>query len=66
MANNTPSYYPATTNTGSIGTSDYKWANMYATTFNGALSGNATSSSALIATKTLTASDDENTLTGTN
>ena len=31
------------TNTGSVGTNAIKWANMYATTFNGALSGNATS-----------------------
>ena len=32
----------ATDNIGSIGTSSYKWANMYATTFHGALDGNAT------------------------
>ena len=31
-----------TNNIGSIGTSTYKWANMYATTFHGALDGNAT------------------------
>lgn len=33
--------YPDTTNTGNIGTSTYKWAGMYATTFHGALDGNA-------------------------
>ena len=32
----------STNNIGSIGTSTYKWANMYATTFHGALDGNAT------------------------
>ena len=36
------SLYPTTNNTGSVGTSSYKWASMYATTFYGALSGNAT------------------------
>ena len=35
------------TNTGSVGTDAIKWANMYATTFNGALSGNATSASSI-------------------
>lgn len=35
----------ATTNTGSVGTSALKWNAMYATTFYGALSGNATTSS---------------------
>ena len=34
--------YPQTTNTGSVGTSDNKWNAMYATTFYGALDGNAT------------------------
>lgn len=33
--------HPDTTNTGNIGTSTYKWAGMYATTFHGALDGNA-------------------------
>ena len=33
----------ATNNIGSIGTSTYKWANIYATTLHGALDGNATS-----------------------
>ena len=34
---------PETNNTLSVGTSDYKWASMYATTFYGTLSGNASS-----------------------
>lgn len=38
---NDSSIYPTTTNTGSLGTSSFKWANVYATTFNGNLSGNA-------------------------
>lgn len=37
----TPSFYPATSNTGSLGTSSNKWANIYATTIHGALDGNA-------------------------
>ena len=42
----------ATNNVGSIGTSSYKWANMYATTFHGALDGNAaTATTATTATK---------------
>ena len=35
----------ATNNVGSIGTSSYKWASIYATTFYGALSGNASTAS---------------------
>ena len=35
-------FYPATNNNGAIGTSSHKWANMYATTFHGALDGAAT------------------------
>lgn len=38
-------FTPGTTNTGSIGTSSIKWNAMYATTFYGALSGNASSAS---------------------
>ena len=38
---NTPSIYPNTNNTGSVGTSNNKWKDMYATTFHGALEGNA-------------------------
>ena len=37
----------ATNNYGSIGTSSYKWANIYATTFHGALEGNASTASAV-------------------
>lgn len=36
------SIYPATTNTKDIGSANNKWANIYATTFHGALDGNAT------------------------
>lgn len=39
------SLYPNSNNTGSVGTSSYKWASMYATTFYGALSGNANTAS---------------------
>ena len=35
-------FYPNVSNTGSIGTSSYKWANMYATTFHGSLDGTST------------------------
>ena len=38
-------FYPAANNTYSLGTSSLKWSNVYATTFTGSLSGNATSSS---------------------
>ena len=34
-------FYPSSNNTGSIGISSSKWANMYATTFHGLLDGNA-------------------------
>ena len=40
-------FFPQTNNTGSIGTSGYKWNAMYATTFYGALSGNATTATAI-------------------
>lgn len=39
------SIYPGTTNVVSLGTSTYKWKNVYATTFTGALSGNASTAS---------------------
>lgn len=35
-------FYPSSNNTGNIGISSSKWANMYATTFHGSLDGNAT------------------------
>ena len=38
---NTRELYPSANNTGSIGTTSYKWANMYATTFHGSLDGTA-------------------------
>ena len=38
--NNSLNFYPDTTNTGSIGTSTYKWANVYATTTHSQLDGN--------------------------
>lgn len=50
---NTREFYPNEDNKGSIGTSSYKWANMYATTFNG----NATSASTVTTT-----ADTSNTL----
>lgn len=40
--------YPGTTNATSLGTSSNKWSNVYATTFTGALSGNASSANKLI------------------
>ena len=39
-------------NTYNLGSSDYKWANIYATTFNGTLNGNATSASGISTTGT--------------
>lgn len=41
-------FYPSTNNTGSLGTSSYKWANAYATTFHGALDGNASTASKVL------------------
>lgn len=39
--------YPLVTNTKTLGTSSLKWKNVYATTFNGALSGNASTATKL-------------------
>ena len=39
-------FYPATNNTGSIGTSSNQWANVYAATLHGSLDGNASTASA--------------------
>ena len=50
------SLYPNNNNVGSIGTSANKWNTMYATTFHGALSGNATSASKWATARTLTLS----------
>lgn len=49
----TPSFYPSSNNTGSIGLSSNKWASMYATTFYGALSGNATTATKLATARTI-------------
>ena len=38
-------FYPNVNNTGTLGKSDYKWNNVYATTFTGNLSGNASTAS---------------------
>lgn len=46
--------FPGTTNVVSLGTSSYKWSNVYATTFIGALSGNATTASKLATARTIT------------
>lgn len=43
----TRQFYPNLNNSGSIGTSSYKWANVYATTLHGALDGNANTATAL-------------------
>lgn len=45
-------FYPGTTNAYSIGTDTKKWKNVYATTFTGSLTGNASSASKLSSTKT--------------
>ena len=45
--------YPNTNNTGSVGTSSNKWNTMYATTFYGALSGNATTATTAATAKKL-------------
>lgn len=45
-------FMPGTTGTGSIGTSTYKWNTMYANTFYGALSGNASSATKVTSTVT--------------
>ena len=41
--------YPSTTNTKSLGSTSYKWANVHATTFNGSLNGNATNVTGVVA-----------------
>jgi len=38
----TREFYPSENNSGSLGTTNYKWANVYATTFNGDLIGDVT------------------------
>ena len=54
-------FYPGSNNTGSIGTSGYKWANMYATTFHGSLDGNATSATSATSATQATNLTPENT-----
>lgn len=46
-------FYPGVNNVGSIGLSSNKWANMYATTFHGALDGNANTASKLATARTI-------------
>ena len=55
----------ATNNVGSIGTSSYKWANIYATTFHGALDGNATTATTATTATKATQDGDGNTISST-
>lgn len=61
---NEKSFRPTTDNVLSLGTSNYKWTNVYATTFNGALSGNATSATKLANSRNFYVSDNDGTNTG--
>lgn len=54
--NESLSLYPNNNNVGSVGTSANKWNTMYATTFHGALSGNASTASKWATARTLTLS----------
>lgn len=47
LFNNSMSCVPTTTNTYNLGSSNYKWSNVYATTFTGNLAGNADTATAL-------------------
>ena len=49
-----PFITPSSNNNKNLGSTTYKWANVYATTFNGALSGNASSASKLNSTRSFT------------
>lgn len=49
---------PSTTNTKSLGTSSLKWTNVYATTFTGALSGNASTATKLATARTISTTGD--------
>lgn len=53
VLNTARNFYPNVNNAGSVGTSSYKWASMYATTFHGALSGNASSATKLATARTI-------------
>lgn len=50
--------YPGKTNLFTLGTSSYKWANVYATTFTGNLSGNADTASAFSSARTIKLTGD--------
>ena len=62
MANNTMNFgvdlLPTTTNTFSLGSSEKKWNNIYATNFNGNLTGNASTAAAFSADKSITLTGD--------
>lgn len=47
ILNSSRAFYPNSNNTGTLGTSSNKWNNVYATTFTGSLSGNASTASKL-------------------
>lgn len=50
--------YPLTNNSKTLGTSSLKWSNVYATTFTGALSGNATTASTFSSNASVTLTGD--------
>lgn len=50
--------YPLENSTKTLGTSSLKWANVYATTFTGALSGNATTATGFASAKSITLTGD--------
>ena len=56
---------PEANNTYNLGTSSVKWANVYATTFHGALSGNAASATKLETARTLTVGNTGKAFNGT-
>ena len=51
-------FYPDVNNTGSLGTSSNKWNNVYATTLTGSLSGNASTTTKLATSRTVTFTGD--------
>lgn len=50
--------YPITTNTKTLGTSSLKWSNVYATTFTGALTGNASTATKFASAQSITLTGD--------
>ena len=50
---NTSGLIPSSNNTETLGDSSHKWANVYATTFNGALNGNASTATTLQTARTI-------------